>query len=606
MRTFIRRIYDKLTLRDKISILNVMIILTTLLVLGYFSSDISSGIITEKTEKSAVRELELIDSNLFTLIRSIEDYSKVAASNNKVQELLGDLAAANKDGSGQDRGQIDVISMRPEMYSTLANIISPNTPIFAVSIFVNQQEVYSDEMIDSDSLKSVIGEDFLETALQKQVPVWSDLLRLRLSDGREENVFAVAKLVIDLNTGRNLGVVLLYINEKEISRIYAEHRSSADSKQYIMNEAGQIVSAENKEVLHRHILDILDIGRDKFAELERERKVMIDQQNRTYMLSLQQSDKMNWQIISRVTMDEYMKDRKIIERFIWIVGALCLVFAFISSYYISNTVTKPIQKLVKIMRQIKKGDMSVRMETVDNHEIDMLTRGFNSLMDRVQTLLEEIVVEQQAKQQFEFKLIQSQMNPHFLYNSLETILSLNKLGRHDEAMQVIRTLAEFYRLSLSRGSDVIRISDEVQIIRDYLEIQKVRYSQYMSYMLDFQNDIMDYSVPKLTLQPLVENAIYHGLKSRGNRGKLELQGYSENGRIVLVVGDDGAGIPAEKIAMLLGENRPQPGKAISFGLASVDRRIKLLYGYEYGLQIESEIGSYTKIIITLPAIKMEG
>jgi two-component system sensor histidine kinase YesM len=373
-----------------------------------------------------------------------------------------------------------------------------------------------------------------------------------------------------------------------------------------MNKAGQIVSAENKEVLHRNILDILDIGRDKFAELERERKVMIDQQNRTYMLSLQQSDKMNWQIISRVTMDEYMKDRRIIERFIWIVGALCLVFAFISSYYISNTVTKPIQKLVKIMRQIKKGDMSVRMETVDNHEIDMLTRGFNSLMDRVQTLLEEIVVEQQAKQQFEFKLIQSQMNPHFLYNSLETILSLNKLGRHDEAMQVIRTLAEFYRLSLSRGSDVIKISDEIQIIRDYLEIQKVRYSQYMSYTLNFQDDIMDYSVPKLTLQPLVENAIYHGLKSRGNRGKLELRGFLENERVVLVVSDDGAGIPAGKIAMLLGENRPQPGKEISFGLASVDRRIKLLYGYEYGLQIESEIGGYTKIIVTIPAIKMEG
>lgn len=111
-----------------------MIILTTLLVLGYFSSDISSGIIIEKTEKSAARELELIDSNLFTLIRSIEDCSKVVASNNKVQELLSDLAAASADGSRQDRGQINVISMRPEMYSTLANIISPNKPIFAVSI----------------------------------------------------------------------------------------------------------------------------------------------------------------------------------------------------------------------------------------------------------------------------------------------------------------------------------------------------------------------------------------------------------------------------------------------------------------------------------------
>jgi two-component system sensor histidine kinase YesM len=469
---------------------------------------------------------------------------------------------------------------------------------------MDNQEIYSDRMIDSASIRSIVGEKFLEEASISQKPTWSDLLKLKRNDGREESVFAVAKLVIDLNTGRKLGIVVLFIDEQTISGIFSENRSSVDSKQYIVRAGGRVISAENKNDLDKRILDLVDIRADTFEKLQRDRKIILTRHGEKSLLSVQPFQKIDWTIVSLVPMHEIAKDETIIRRLILIVGALCLAFAFVSSYYLSNTVTKPIRKLAAIMKRIRQGDMNVRSELVSNNEIGMLTRGFNSLMDRIQELLQEVVTEQKAKQAIEFKLIQSQLNPHFLYNSLETILSLNKLERHEEAMQVTRTLADFYRRSLSRGRDIVPIRDEIQIIRDYLQIQKRRYANYMDFSLDVQEDIMAYSVPKLTLQPLVENAIYHGLKSRGNRGRISISGYREGERIVLVVHDDGVGIPEEKVALLL-DGEPGDGRSEGFGLSSVDRRIKLLFGSEYGLRIASEIGSFTEVSVAIPAFKME-
>ncbi|WP_214627656.1 cache domain-containing sensor histidine kinase [Paenibacillus agaridevorans] len=605
MRTWLQNVYNSLTLRDKILILFVLIIVSVLMVLGYFATNISSGIIIDKTEKSTVRELELIDSNLFTLLSGIEDYSKVVATNDRVQELLGQLMNKLEAEGGQSEGQIDVIGMRPEMYSAVSPIISPNTPIFAISVFLNNQAVYSDSMIDSTGILSIIGEEFLESAHKLQKPVWSDLMSLTLNDGRRENVFAVAKLVIDLNKGNTIGVVILFIDEKKIARMFSDNKSDQNSRQYILNSSGRIISSENKADLNQPILEILNIDEEQYHKLQRDNKIVLERNEGAYLLSLQEANKNDWNIISVVSMEEIRTDNSRIQRFILTVGAICLVFAIIFSFYISNTVTQPIQKLAKIMIQVKKGDMNIRADHANNQEIGLLTHGFNSLMNKVENLLDDVVNEQKLKQEYELKLIQSQMNPHFLYNSLETIISLNKLERYEEAIQVTRTLADFYRRSLSKGRDTITVNEEITIIHNYLKIQKQRYSNYMEFSIDVSEDILDYAVPKLTLQPLVENSIYHGLKFKGNRGRLDIQGYRVQDNIVLIVSDDGVGMPEEKIAALL-RDRVDSGNRDSFGFRSVDRRIKLLFGSEYGLSLESELGQFTRVTVTIPALKMEG
>jgi two-component system sensor histidine kinase YesM len=247
--------------------------------------------------------------------------------------------------------------------------------------------------------------------------------------------------------------------------------------------------------------------------------------------------------------------------------------------------------------------MQLRADINEKGEIGMLSDGFNSLMDKINSLLEEIYIEQKQKRENEFKLLQSQIKPHFLYNTIETIISFIKLGLKDNAVMTAKYLAGFYRISLSKGNDIITISDEMQLIDNYLSIQKLRYVEYLDYKLDFDEKILKYQIPKLTLQPLVENSIYHGLKQKDEKGMLLIRGYYNQDMIKIEVMDDGVGMTEEMIKRVL--TKPlNDRKSTDFGVFSVDSRLKLRYGDQYGLSIESVVGEYTKVIVSLPAVEI--
>jgi two-component system sensor histidine kinase YesM len=252
------------------------------------------------------------------------------------------------------------------------------------------------------------------------------------------------------------------------------------------------------------------------------------------------------------------------------------------------------------MRKVKLGKMDLRVDFNSNDEIGMLGEGFNNLMEKVQELMKEIYNEQKWKREYEFKLLQSQIKPHFLYNTLETIISFIKLDMKENAVKTTKSLAGFYRTSLSKGNDIITISNEVDLNSNYLSIQKLRYTEYLDYKLEFDEEILKYSIPKLTLQPLIENSIYHGLKQKEEKGHLIIKGYKEDNKIKIEVIDDGVGISKDRIYSLLNPSN-EVDKSIDFGISSINSRLKLLYGEKYGLEIESELGEYTKIIVNLPA-----
>ncbi|HEX9062939.1 MAG TPA: histidine kinase, partial [Clostridia bacterium] len=225
------------------------------------------------------------------------------------------------------------------------------------------------------------------------------------------------------------------------------------------------------------------------------------------------------------------------------------------------------------------------------------------LMDRINSLLEQIYNEQKLKRENEFKLLQSQVKPHFLYNTIETIISFIKLDLKDNAMMTAKSLAGFYRISLSKGNDIISIEDEMHLIDNYLSIQKLRYVEYLDYQLHFSEDILKCKIPKLTLQPLVENSIYHGLKLKAEKGLLTIRGYCEQDIIKIEVIDDGIGMTEEQMSRVL--CRPSKAqKSTDFGVYSVDSRLKLLYGDQYGIQIESRVSEYTKVTVSLPAVTL--
>lgn len=234
----------------------------------------------------------------------------------------------------------------------------------------------------------------------------------------------------------------------------------------------------------------------------------------------------------------------------------------------------------------------------------MLSEQYDQMIIRIDELITHIREEQERQRKTELKLLQSQLNPHFLYNTLDTIVWLAEGKRHREVVEMITALSSFLRIGLNKGNDFISIKEEAEHVRSYLQIQHFRYEDIMDYELDFDEEIKSYTTLKLTLQPIVENALYHGIKNKREKGFLKIKGWEKNNTIYMQVKDNGIGMKTEelrKMQRLVRMGGDEIDAREGFGIANVAERIRLNYGAEYGLTIESEYGVGTLVTVKIPA-----
>ena len=234
----------------------------------------------------------------------------------------------------------------------------------------------------------------------------------------------------------------------------------------------------------------------------------------------------------------------------------------------------------------------------------MLSDQYDHMVIRIGELIEHIREEQELKRKTELKLLQAQINPHFLYNTLDTIVWLAEGKRHQDVVDMITALSSFLRMGLNNGKDFITIRGEAEHVKSYLQIQHFRYEDIMDYEIDFKEQIMDFSTLKLTLQPIVENALYHGIKNCRKKGFLKISGWQEEEDILLKVEDNGIGMKPEeleKMQRLVRNGGEDLGLREGFGIANVAERIRLNFGETYGVSIESEYGVGTSVTVRIPA-----
>jgi len=312
---------------------------------------------------------------------------------------------------------------------------------------------------------------------------------------------------------------------------------------------------------------------------------------------------MKWYIINTASYETAAQKSNRTNVMILLAGLGCVCIYFLSSFLIDYTMIKPINSIANIMSEVGNGNLSIRETKRYSGEMQIIATNFNALMDKIQSLIQEVYRQQKQHRENEFKILQAQINPHFLYNTMETIISFITLDMKKEATSAAMSLAEFYKLSLSKGKSIITVQDEIKLTQNYFQLQKLRYEDYFDFEVDVDKDLYFCYIPKLTLQPIVENAIYHGIKGGIRPGKIIIKGYLQNDTAVLEVYDNGVGIDPQRIPQLLSKDRPQ--KTAFFGLANVDERIKHKYGQQYGLHIESEKGSYTKVTVTFPVNRIE-
>ena len=280
--------------------------------------------------------------------------------------------------------------------------------------------------------------------------------------------------------------------------------------------------------------------------------------------------------------------------------AVLLLIVFIS-HYIPLSISRPITELVEVTQQVSQGNLQVRSHVNTGVEAKQLSESLNTMIDKINALLEQVKKEQIRIRKAEFELLQAQINPHFLYNTLDTIIWLAESDEQKQVVHMVESLSDFFRTSLNQGKDIISIKEEIQHVRSYLEIQQMRYQDILEYEIDVPEEFYQNTIPKITVQPLVENALYHGIKNKRGKGKITVRGYREGSFFILEVQDNGIGMQPERLEQVRNALvHKQFVESKVYGLYNVNERIRLNCGEEYGLRISSTYQEGTTVKIFLP------
>jgi len=323
-----------------------------------------------------------------------------------------------------------------------------------------------------------------------------------------------------------------------------------------------------------------------------------------YLFGAQNVSNSDWRLIMTIPYKEILDlSVKTRNRMIVILLAVLPLILMIS-FFAASTSTKRIRKLIPHMRNVGKGDFNVSILPSNNDEIGVLTRNFNQMLTKMALLLEDTYKLGNANKDLELKALQAQINPHFLYNSLDLVNCISIKHNIPEIGQMVEALAKFYKLSLSKGEDIVSIQNELEHVMCYVQVQNMRFDHKIQFEINVPDHLQQFSIPKIILQPLVENSIFHGIFQKEDEcGTIQILGYTDAKTITLEVRDDGVGIPETELPVILSDKNSN--EAHGYGIKNVNERLKINYGNEYGLEYHSTQNIGTTVCIRIPAIEYE-
>lgn len=486
-----------------------------------------------------------------------------------------------------------------ETLSTVCLAAAETHKEIAGIFFATENDLYVGTRMSRISRDSFAKENWYQTAKENpiEMQIISNVTGRNIMTDAEysiDNVFSIVKAVNDPDTGELVGVLLFDINHDIISSAIKDATIGENGFVYVLDSGDHVVYTPKNAVVYR-------IKPEWFKEAQKPLTVRI--QGEKYQLSYQQSAYTGWKIVSVFSWQEIMSSVNTLMVLFGTLLVVTLLLVLFVAVKISETITKPIVKLRNLMKQTESGDLTVRFDGNYKDEIGDLGRNFNHMLERIQELMQQIYEEQENMRQAELKVVQEQFKPHFLYNTLDTIGWMAREHSADDIVHLVDALTNVFRISLSKGKDYITLQEEIRYISNYLYIQKIRYGSKVLYEISMDSACEKEEIPKLILQPLVENAIYHGVKMKRGDGHLSVRvAKAEDGKIMLEVQDDGKGMSMEKakeLEILLNEpSRSEENQ--SFGLFYVKERLRIRYGDNFYVRVQSEENQGTRVAIFIP------
>lgn len=566
----------------KIIIYFSIIFILSSVILNFTYNKINKIYSLEKMKQNSVEVLESAEANTSMIVDNVNDVSKMIISSYNVQNTL-------KYNYKQDRKK----SNYDDISNYLIQFTNFNSNISSIYILDNDGNRYYSENVfyKNFELKKIESSEWYDELLNKS---GSYVLKLNgggFFEGNGNNYVSLIRVINDINTGQKIGILIININENAFYNLSLKLSTQYGTKLIIKNEMDELITKPdvNIEILDR--IEKNNYSDSKIGFLEEE----VDK--REYIISTLKTPNYNWRLITVRQYNELPEQTKYIKYFLIYFSVINFLLIIIGSIIISKFITKPLKKLCESMKDIESGEFNIVNIKTYNDEVGELKKGYNIMISQINLLLDKIRQDEKLKRQTELNLLMSQIKPHFLYNTFDTINSLALLGKNKTIYEMIKALGKFYRTSLSNGKDIITVEEEIKTVKSYLIIQNIRYQDMFEVDYDLDPRCNDFKIIKLVLQPLVENAIYHGIRNKKDKGKITISTYSEKEKVVLMVEDNGCGMDELQIKNIV------DSKTTGIGVRTTKERLRVFYGEEYEFIVQSKKDIGTKIIIKMPRFK---
>ena len=407
----------------------------------------------------------------------------------------------------------------------------------------------------------------------------------------EDNFFSLALPIESPVSGARLGVGLIDLKEESLKNILTARLGETGYLFLQYNRSG-FTSSSDQVPDSEYLIRLANNDRIPDDLLQKNREMVL----------IRDLNIPDIKLASVVSLVELTRDSRMIGSVLAVLMIISLLLSVSLASILSGSIAHPVHDLRSLMLSVEKGDLSVRMTDLPTDDLGDLGRSFNQMIQRIQNLLEEIKEDQVKLRKAELRTLQAQVNPHFLYNTLDSIIWLSREERTGDIVKMVSALTTLFRTGISRGQDIIPLREEIKHIESYLTIQEIRYENKFLYEMDIDKSVLECRIIKLVLQPIVENALYHGIKMKNGKGLISIRARKVRDFVIIEVSDNGAGMTPERfkeVQLELSGKNSSEEKTV-YGIKNVHDRLKIYYGEPFGLMIHSLQGEGTTVTIKLP------
>lgn len=577
-----------MTIRQRLTLTYLALIVLPLILLTGLSYYRCSSIIQEQAEKSSLQMLD-------------QAYDAISYKLDLIRRIIWYL--------GLDNSINDILSQAPEDYGIgsqlddylvlqeLINELRWSSELSGIRLFVDTGALYAEERQNIFPLRDIEKEVWYGKMARGAVPSVSlmPLNSIRGDNNQQVEVVSLAMVVRDRTSfDRIVAVVVGDMETSEFQGILEPVLLTPGSTVSFWDGDNRLLVKSGSEEIPLEPEIVLS----RMGRLEKGRVARID----GYMVGLRESDDMGWKILSFIPLGELLLPTVKLGAELMLLCFLVALIAFYSARKLTRPIALRLKNLGDTMIRMEEGNLAIRSSVDGEDEIGALQEGFNVMAEQLEEMIEQRFLNGQQTKLAEIKALQAQINPHFLYNTLDLIGWLSFMEGSERTQEVAGKLAEFYKVSLSRGMDMVPLSQELEHVRLYVSIENIRFENAVAFAINVPEALLDCTVPKLILQPLVENSFLHGIKEkREGKGGISLEVREERGVLSIRIIDNGVGMDVEKMNEFLSGGGSSQGRG--YGVFNIHQRISLQYGKAFGLRYIPPPGGGTEVRITLPAVQ---